>query len=72
MLRTPRQGKPEQAEDLYNKSLEIELKVYGPDSTQAASSYNNLAGLYRQQVSVRVALTPCGPLNTGAGVWSSS
>ena len=53
MLRTPRQGKPEQAEDLYNKCLEIELKVYGPDSTQAASSYNNLALLYEDQVRAR-------------------
>ena len=55
------QGKIDEAEDLYNKCLEIDLKVYGPDSTQAATSYNNLANLCRQQVNVRVALSPCGP-----------
>ena len=62
------QGKLGEAEKLYKQVIPILEKTGSPN---LASGLNNLALVYMAQVSVRVALTPCGPLNTSAGVWSS-
>ncbi|MBT6561325.1 MAG: tetratricopeptide repeat protein, partial [Candidatus Scalindua sp.] len=43
------QGKYEEAEPLYKRSLEIKEKSFGPDHPDVATTLNNLADLYRQQ-----------------------
>ncbi len=43
------QGKYEEAEPLYKRSLEITEKSLGPDHPDVATALGNLAELYRQQ-----------------------
>ena len=45
-----KQGKYEDAEPYFLKSLEIYEKVLGENHPDTATSYNNLAGLYKSQV----------------------
>ena len=44
------QGKLEEAIELYKKATAIDLKIYGPGHAELATDYNNMAGLYQQQV----------------------
>ena len=44
------QGKYDQAEPLYKRSLAIDEKVYGPDHPEVATDLNNWAGLLEAQV----------------------
>ena len=46
------QGKLEEAEPLYKRSLAIKEKVYGSDHPSVATSLNNLAQLLSDQVCV--------------------
>ncbi len=43
------QGKYEEAEPLYQRSLAIEEKALGPEHPQVATSLNNLALIYQAQ-----------------------
>ena len=51
MLHTITQGKYDKAEPLYVRALAIREKVLGADHHSTAQSCNNLAGLYKSQVS---------------------
>ena len=44
------QGKYEEAEPLYRRSLAIDEKVYGPDHPEVATDLNNWAVLLEKQV----------------------
>ena len=37
--------------ELYKKATAIDIKIYGPDHTDVAIDYNNMAGLYKAQAS---------------------
>ena len=49
------QGKYDQAEPLYKRSLAIREKALGPDHPDVATSLNNLAALYRKTGQVKTA-----------------
>ncbi|CAN0192932.1 unnamed protein product, partial [Ectocarpus sp. 12 AP-2014] len=57
-LPTAFQGKYEEAEPLYKRSLAIDEKVYGPDHPEVATDLNNWAALLEAQV----RLSEAGPL----------
>ena len=44
------QGKLDEAHELYEKALAIDMKVHGDSSIEVATSFNNVAGLYQDQV----------------------
>ena len=50
---TIQQGKPEEALELYKKVMAIDIKSLGKDHPDMAITYNNLAGLCKDQVSTR-------------------
>ena len=43
------QGKPEEALAIYRKSLDIKLKVFGPDHPDVAATFGNISSVYRTQ-----------------------
>ena len=45
------QGKLKEAADMYEQAIGIKKKVYDDDHPSLATSYNNLADVYRQDVS---------------------
>ena len=53
------QGEYQKAEELYEKSLRIREKVLGEEHPDTATSYNNLAGVYKSQGEYQKALTYC-------------
>jgi len=46
------QGQYEEAVALFQKSLDIDIKVHGPEDPSVATSYNNVAHVLRSQVRV--------------------
>ena len=50
------QGKPEEALVMHQKSLEIKLKVLGPEHLSVAATYNNIGEVYRCQAKYSEAL----------------
>ncbi len=46
-------GEYQKAEHLYQKDLKISEKVLGEEHPSTATSYNNLAGLYRVWESIK-------------------
>ena len=43
-----RQGKYNQAKELYDKALTIKKRIFGEDHAAVATSYNNLALVYKR------------------------
>ena len=50
------QGKPEEALAMHQKSLNIKLKVFGPDHLHTASTQNNISNVLKQQGKYKEAL----------------
>ena len=48
------QGKYDEAEPLYRESMAILKKVFGSEHPDVAQSLNNLAGLLKAQVSIKI------------------
>ena len=48
----------EEAIELFKKATAIDLEIHGPDHAELATDYNNLAGVYQDQVLCQASITP--------------